>query len=184
MTVPSCSITWQQTGHGESGKQRIKERQLGLGREKNLEQKLGRTSGSQIARSCLGQQEVFLFLCCNLQNVIKGGDLGCMKRWHLGKSLCFSCLLAQWIVLWPFWCSGANFEALHCPLHCMFCYECPLGWCDSGLGQWLELGGRISKIEARVHWNRVGWRGSGVAYRHSCSELHTRNSGANKQAKQ
>lgn len=61
MAVPSCSTAWQQTGHGERGKQRIKERRLGLGRERNLEQELGRTSGSQIllfepiARSWLGQ---------------------------------------------------------------------------------------------------------------------------------
>lgn len=44
----------------ERGKNRIKERRLGLGRERNLEQELGGTSGSQIrlfeptARSWLG----------------------------------------------------------------------------------------------------------------------------------
>lgn len=48
MTVPGCSTVWQQTGNGERGKWRIKERQLGVGRERNLEQELGRTSGSQI----------------------------------------------------------------------------------------------------------------------------------------
>lgn len=114
---------------------------------------------------------------CNLQTVIRAGDLGCRKRGPRGNHCVFSYLPARQVVLWPFLAQWAQLRGPACPLHWVLCTELPLGR-QGDLWLCLVLGGRIREMKASFHWNSVGWQGAGVDYPHSCLEPHTGSSGA------